>query len=262
MPSLRVQFPSPCDASMNIPDELFQLANTAAAQREKVRAPDLQRPLSALRNACERAKRAWSGSNLGYHATVYFAGLEPPSVEFSPEWGLMDRWPTHQPHPGWQQMDFETATAEILRSGLHPDVETIKTSLAQIRETFLNLREEATSILSTAPGGTKDSFLERKLQQVQALIATDADAIAADLINGPSWSRDSLAISQGKRLAPHQKLISLPLSATVLENGLDSLEKAARRVCLASPQKRSAYKECRDGRDERLCRSRSISPLA
>ena len=74
---------------MNIPDELFQLANTAAAQREKVRAPDLQRPLSALRNACERAKRAWSGSNLGYHATVYFAGLEPPSVEFNPEWGLM-----------------------------------------------------------------------------------------------------------------------------------------------------------------------------
>ena len=145
---------------MNIADELFQLADTASTEREKIRAPALQEPLVALHDACEQAKRASSGSNLGYHATVYFAGLEskPPGVEFSPEWGLMDRWPTHQPHPGWQQMDFDAVIAEILRRAGNPDVEAIKASLAAIRDTFLSAKESVTSILSTLLSGTKDYF--------------------------------------------------------------------------------------------------------
>jgi hypothetical protein len=46
-----------------------------------------------LRKACEHAKLAWSGSNLGYHATVYYEGIQPkpPNVQFSAEWGLLDR---------------------------------------------------------------------------------------------------------------------------------------------------------------------------
>ena len=225
-------FDSLYDAGMDLADELFQLADIAAGQLEKIRVPSLQKPLVALRDACEQVRRAWSGSNLGYHAAVYFAGLEPkpPGVEFSPEWGLMDRWPTHQPNPGWQQMDFEAVITEIIRRAGNPDIEAIKSSLAGIREIFLSAQETATSILSTALSGSNELFLERKLQQVQALSTTDVETIAMDLVNGPSWSRDSLAISQGKHLAPHQKLVGLHLSATVLENGLDSLERATREL--------------------------------
>ena len=46
----------------------------------------------AIGRECERAKRGWSGSNLGYHATVYYENLEPKPSGFSSEWGLMDAY--------------------------------------------------------------------------------------------------------------------------------------------------------------------------
>jgi hypothetical protein len=49
--------------------------------------------LAAIRKSADDAKRAWSGSNIGYQASVYFADLQPasPEAQFSSEWGLMDR---------------------------------------------------------------------------------------------------------------------------------------------------------------------------
>jgi hypothetical protein len=55
---------------MAIADDLFQVANDAGEALAQARSPALQRTLSALRKAGDQAKRAWSGSNLGYHATV------------------------------------------------------------------------------------------------------------------------------------------------------------------------------------------------
>ncbi len=68
---------------------------------------DSERLEAVLRRA-EELSRAWSGSNLGYHANVYYADLArtPPGAHFSSEWGLQ-----HSFAPGtvgdWREFDSD-----------------------------------------------------------------------------------------------------------------------------------------------------------
>ncbi len=64
------------------------------ALREKFRdihTRDDYKQLERLRDAANEVAKAWSGSNIGYHATVHYEGLEPPppGAHFSAEWGFM-----------------------------------------------------------------------------------------------------------------------------------------------------------------------------
>ena len=47
---------------------------------------------------------------------------------------------------------------------------------------------------------------------------------------GAGWSRDSTAVTQGYRLAPHQSLLATSLSADNMVKALDTLEKATREA--------------------------------
>ncbi|MGD0764475.1 MAG: hypothetical protein ABR929_15065 [Roseiarcus sp.] len=57
---------------VTINEELIATADETAEALARLRDSSLQKPLTALRAVCEEAKRAWSGSNLGYHASVYY----------------------------------------------------------------------------------------------------------------------------------------------------------------------------------------------
>ncbi|HEX9863391.1 MAG TPA: hypothetical protein VGC03_00330, partial [Acidimicrobiia bacterium] len=63
-----------------------QLATVAARADDSAFAD----PLGALMTAAEDVARSWSGSNIGFHANVYYAGLRspPPGMHFSSEWGF------------------------------------------------------------------------------------------------------------------------------------------------------------------------------
>jgi predicted nucleotide-binding protein len=215
---------------MSITEELFEVANGAAEARASIHKKELQEPLDAIRKVGEEAKRAWCGSNIGYHSTVYYAGLEPspPDAQFSAEWGMLDRWPTHRPDPGWQVMDRQAVTLQLLARAGQPDLTVIKTNIDHIRATFSGLKERSISLLTAALADKSDTFLDRKLKQIEPLIFDDARTIERRLLpRGQVWSRDSLAMTQGLQVAPHQSLVALGLSATVLENGLDTLENAS-----------------------------------
>lgn len=218
---------------MTLSGELFQVADASCAALALARSDDLQKPLSRLRVVCEQAKRAWSGSNLGYHANVYWDDLEPkpPDVQFSSEWGLMDSWPVHSPAEGWCQMDQHAVIADIIDRAGRPNIEAIRNSLELIRENFCSLKEQAVSLLSASLSANDDLFIRRKLRQVDELGVADPDTIAASLVpSGQTISRDMTAITQGGQIAPHQRLMGVYLSATVAENGLDALEKASREA--------------------------------
>ena len=219
---------------MTLIEELFEVEAVALKARTQICDESIQKPLTAIRRECEQAKRGWSGSNLGYHATVYYENLEPkpPGVEFSPEWGLMDRWPTYRPNPGWRDMDYQAVIDEILLRAGSPDTDAIEKALAGLRETLSDLKERGISLLTAALAGSQDTFLSRKLKQIDDLTIADRKAIAQTLIPSSGWSRDSLALTKGNRLAPHQSLIALCLSATMLENGLSRVMKAAHESAL------------------------------
>jgi len=216
---------------MNAAEELFQLADAAAAARTRCQANTIQKPLRALRRVCDEVDRAWSGSNLGYHATVYYAGLnpKPPNVQFSAEWGLLERWPTHQPDPGWQMMDYKDVNDYIVSRVGHDELEQVGHALGPLRDEFSNIKENAISIISAVLSTASDSFLQRQLQATEQLKAADPQQIARRFIpRDQVMSRDSLAMTQGLCVAPHQSLSALPLSAIELEAGFDNLEKAMR----------------------------------
>ena len=215
-------------------EELFQLSDAAANVRANVQDKDLKKQLSDLESACGEAARAWSGSNLGYHATVYYEDLapKPPHVHFSSEWGLEPSWPVNQPDPGWVQYDNKIVSDEIVRRAGDINIGVIEASLTGYRREFFDLRERAVSLLTVLQGDPPDPFLARKLKHVDSLRAPQRGEIAKGLVGGPSWSRDSLAVSQQHRVAPHQSLIAIPLAAAALANGLENLEKAARESAL------------------------------
>ncbi len=173
-------------------EELLKIADEASDARRQINVDEIQGPIRALHDVCEEVKRAWSGSNIGYHATVYFEDLRPtpPGVQFSPEWGLMDNWPTHQPNPGWRMWDFKDVLDQIYAraDGFEPDV--LVGRLAPLRVRFDDLQEAAKSVLDAVLLDTKDTFLERKLKDIEQLVAPDASTIAPTLVSkGAGWSR-------------------------------------------------------------------------
>jgi len=130
-------------------EELLKIADAAADTRVQIQNDDIQKPLKAVQEVCEEVKRAWSGSNLGYHALVYYAGLRPPppGVEFSPEWGLMNRRPTHEANAGWQAMDYQVVLNEIFRRAGCSNKDSVTIKLAPLRRTFLELQGRRSSNL-------------------------------------------------------------------------------------------------------------------
>jgi predicted nucleotide-binding protein len=218
---------------MSITDDLFQVADDAGKALLLIRDDSIQKPLSDMSKACEEAKRAWSGSNIGYHATVYFEGIrpKPPEAQFSAEWGMMDRWPAHQPHPGWRIMDHQEVIDELLARAGKPDLEGIDNTLAPLQETFSSLKERAMSLLMAAVAERSDTFIDRKLRQIDLLKLASVHTIRQSALpKGQQMTRDMTAMSQGLQVAPHQSLIAHVLSATVLENGITTLASTAREA--------------------------------
>src|SRR5437764_19642 len=218
---------------MTIAEELFDIANATDEALKLLADDSVQRPLSEIRKVVEEAKRSWSGSNIGYHASVYYAGLQPspPRAQFNAEWGLLDRWPTHQPDPGWQIMDRQAVLDELLSRAGNPNLDEIEKKIGSLRNKFSSLKEQAISLLTAALAEKSDTFLDRKLKQIEPLFYATPDTIAQDLLpNGRVWSRDSKAATQGLRVAPHQTLVAFDLSATVLRNGLSTLATTTREA--------------------------------
>lgn len=215
---------------MAISTSLFQLADAVSGTLGRARDGDLKAQLSRLDKECDDAKRAWSGSNLGYHADVYTQGLQP-GAQFNPEWGLMDRWPTHQPDRRWEIVDPRELADHLIARARICDLDALKNQLALIREELTTLKEQGVSLLTLASAPVKDTFIDRKLREVEGIIIADPNTIAADLARGgPKWSRDSEAISQGLRTAAHQRLKAVCLSADVSENGLSLLQRVSREA--------------------------------
>jgi predicted nucleotide-binding protein len=215
---------------MSIANELYDVARAAEAALLIVRDPSIKGPLECLRTASSEIERSWSGSNLGYHATVYCVGLQPkpPNMHFSSEWGLKDVWPAHQPHDAWMEFDHNDVVAEILRRAGSPNLEEINSKLAPVREHFHELKERSLSALTVAKGTYQDAFLVRKIEQIEKLEAFDVSTIVRGILPNQVMSRDSLASHQGIKAAPHQCVGAIPVAAYSLEKALSTIAQVCR----------------------------------
>jgi predicted nucleotide-binding protein len=162
--------------------------------------------LDALEEAVGRATKAWSGSNLGYHANVYYKNLAPPppGEHFSSEWGLMGSFAPGTSGDWREYADDEVAKA-VREEVSALDQPTVAARAAQARDTFSNLRSRFESILSVVLRAGPDEYLEQLRKEADDLIPlTVNQAIRAQLPSGQLMSRDAVAVQAGLKAAPHQ----------------------------------------------------------
>ena len=63
---------------MTPPDELLAVADEADVALSAVQVSRLQATLDAITSASNQTRRAWSGSNIGFHAAIYTEDLASP----------------------------------------------------------------------------------------------------------------------------------------------------------------------------------------
>jgi predicted nucleotide-binding protein len=215
-------------------EDLLAVSRDANDLIHKILDNDFWRQVESINKSVESVHRSWSGSNIGYHASVYYEGLlpKPAHVEFSREWGLMGRWGTHQPDGGWQKMDDAVVRGVILEMSGNPSIEEIKNYFDPIRDELLSLKATATSILSALLAGkTKDAYIQQRLQTAEKIEAALPGAIATKLLpSGRFMSRDSLAMTQGLRVAPHQAVAAEVIAIKVMEQEAIVLRDLSKEV--------------------------------
>ncbi len=192
------------------PGELRDISERLSATSTRVDDPGFAEPVAALEDAATDAARAWSGSSLGYHATVYYADLKPPppGVHFSSEWGFHGRF---QGTTGdWLEYAYDDVLAALKRQAGVDDLAALEQHSAEAREAVEAARGEIASILHAFLTRQPDEFLQSMQNEVEELLVlTKAQGIQAQMPQGRAFmSRDSLAVTQGLKPAPHQEILA------------------------------------------------------
>ena len=227
--------------------ELFSIAERLAALKDSLRSGSARQRVDAILASCEKIGRSWSGSNLGYHATVYYADLDvpPAGAHFSSEWGIEERWPLQYTKGNWQEYKFDEVTDAVYADAGVSDLMIEENFADESRKEFESLKTDVISILTAWSADHKDNFVEKKLADLPNIKSYDANQLGrAVLPRGQIMSRDSLAFTQGFRVAPHQHVAAKALAIRSVGDAIEKLEISAREV--ASHLKRLEGRERQD----------------
>lgn len=190
--------------------KLRDLARSATESSEKL-TPALDAEFSLIRTTIERFEASWSGSQIGYHANVYYKNFQtPPSGHrFSPEWGLQKPQFMTGSVGLWHEYPFQEVIDRILIDAGSPDLAALETVSVQVKNEFTTTRDSLDSLLTLTEAKGTDAFISRVRSDLTELtIPIVPDAVRFQYRPIPSSSRDSLAVHQGAASAPHQELLA------------------------------------------------------
>jgi predicted nucleotide-binding protein len=214
-------------------DELLQIANRLADLAQKGMAADVTRSLERMEDAAKRIGKAWSGSCLGYHARVYYRNLElPPAwAHFSPEWGLKEAWPIEDTTGDWVEYRNDDIEGAIRSLAGNPDLKPAQDLAASAEELFRSAKADLLSILTTSLSCRPDGFLTSLRDQIdQTSFPSVLEVVRQHLPSGPTWSRDSLAVTQGCQIPPHFSLMADVITLRQSPVACDRLAQMARKA--------------------------------
>jgi predicted nucleotide-binding protein len=106
----------------------------------------------------------------------------------------------------------------------------VKECIASWWKDYAVLRERGLSLLVSVDHNTNDSFIKRKLVQIEEIQVAEPVHIETTLLRRPPISRDSQALAQGAQIAPHQRMKAICLSAARAEKALSVLEASLREA--------------------------------
>ena len=193
-------------------EELFGLAERLSEAAATGDADNVSQPLDALEKAVNQVKRSFSGSWLGYHARVYYAGFapSPPGANFSQEWGLKDLSLTSLGSRGdWREFDPEDVKAYIYELAEEPDLKPAHAAAAKAVALFNEVKSEIMSVLENELEDRRDSFLTKLKEELDQLEPMSKGAIAQHWApKGQIMTRDMIAMGQRTTVPPHLDLLS------------------------------------------------------
>ena len=173
--------------------------------------------LECLKKAALEVGKAWCGSALGYHSTIYHEGLKspPPAEWFDPEWGFIDAY-SNRTCGNWVNFDPNEIQSAIYINAGDPCME--KTNMARSFGSdamieFNDCKMQILSILQIAIAEQNDTLLSELENKVNELsIVSEADVQKQFIPSGNFMTRDSTALSQGPKLPPHFLVLSEALA--------------------------------------------------
>ena len=191
----------------NLIDELVRAARhceRAAKIFEKEPVSSMNRRLA---EACQQVGLAWSGSFLGYQASIYIEGLRPrrPGEHFDTEWGRIRFQQSTGP---WCEYTFDTVQEAILRRAEIADVTPLNEAVSGAGEAFKSAKENVLPVLDAILSSKEDPILRDLRRRIEELRHNcSADELARGWWpRGQQFSRDMLAISGGLRLPHHLRV--------------------------------------------------------
>jgi predicted nucleotide-binding protein len=192
-------------------EELRSIAarlTTAASPGDK---PEYTELFARVQAAADDVARSWSGSNLGYHAWVHYASLQPPpqGAHWSTEWGDIPQAFQRGSSGNWYQFDPDDILKEIYSRAGNPDLDDVERLGRQAQTEFDSDKRELKSIIATADSEHRDPVLSDLTKEIDNIMYFDiVNAIKVQLPRGQMISRDLRAISGGWQGAPHQQVFA------------------------------------------------------
>lgn len=179
---------------------------------EHLRALDTARAvMESFQTAAESIGAAWSGSSLGYHSCVYFDQFQPPppGSHFNAEWGLQQPAFSRGTTGAWSEHQSDAVTKQIQQlagnTSLSDALDWARRGELILEQGQNTLRSISLSRVSRA----SDPYLQELSERIEQLHILSMDVCRnAQLPTRPLATRDTLAISQGLRLAPHQEVLA------------------------------------------------------
>ncbi|NKK74026.1 hypothetical protein GFL21_28845 [Rhizobium anhuiense] len=168
--------------------------------------PQLKRVL----DAAVAVHEAWSGSNAGYQANVYYDGLRKPpaGARFSVMHGIGEDW-LSDTVGDWAEFSAAQVRTAVYQLAGNPDMAECESAFAEALRDFNRAKGEVLSGLNIVLEGRKDAFLSSLLEQVRGVRIANAHELSRAFLGGGQFmTQDTRALNGGARLAPHQLVIA------------------------------------------------------
>jgi predicted nucleotide-binding protein len=173
------------------------------------------RELDALEYAANAVAKSWSGSWLGYHSKIYYAGFQSPSSHavFSREWGIPPKGPDDFLGLGslgdWIEYDFDDVVAEINKRAGNQRPDWCRAEGKKAQETFEEAQQSVLSLIHASSNLLHDRFIKDLMTKIESIeILTERYFIERQRPSGRLISRDTIAINEGSVTPPHIVVLS------------------------------------------------------
>jgi len=155
--------------------------------------------------ACASVGQAWSGSWLGYQASVYIEGFRAGGADdfFDIEWGVEDSM-LNRTTGHWSAYDYDTVYQAILKTAHGSDPDVLKKASEEARGVFDECKGELLPVLDALLASGEEEVL-RDLREQAATLKSFRSRLEFVQLQRPAQvaSRDSRALQGGIQVPHH-----------------------------------------------------------